>query len=121
MTLADIAEEVGITENTLLTWRKEKPLFRKALAKAQKFVNAKIEKSLYERARGYKHKETIIHTYKGRVTDKTNVIKHYPPETQACLNWLYNKDPSRWKAKQEIEVSNIGEAIRALVGRFGGE
>ena len=59
--------------------------------------------------------------------------KHIPPDVKACLSWLFNRRPDRWRATQEPlestqyvstvkdilvamkEVATTGEAIEVKV------
>ncbi|MHB1956052.1 MAG: hypothetical protein ACYCOU_20160, partial [Sulfobacillus sp.] len=34
-----------------------------------------------------------------------NTEKHYPPDTQAAMFWLRNRQPERWKEKTEGDVN----------------
>jgi len=57
---------------------------RKARSSRQR---AHIYTALYKRAIGYSHPDVHISNYQGEITI-TDIIKHYPPETQAAREYL---------------------------------
>ena len=58
---------------------------------------------------GYGHEDEVIRTIS--IGDgmseiiKTPTVKHYPPDTAACIFWLKNRQKSKWRDKQEVEQS----------------
>jgi len=32
-------------------------------------------------------------------------VKHYPPDTTAAIFWLKNRQPAKWREKQEVETT----------------
>lgn len=63
-----------------------------------------VSKRLYSRALGYSHKATKIFLRAGD-SEPTLVeyTEHYPPDTTACIFWLKNRQPRKWRDRQEIE------------------
>ena len=99
----EMADFFQVDEATLNRWKIEYPEFRESLTRGKIGADANIAKSLYHRALGYSHKETITATFQGKITDTMDVIKHYPPDTPAATLWLKNRQPKLWRDKQEIE------------------
>lgn len=95
-----------------------------------------VESKLFERIKGYEHKETKLFNYKGKIIQRT-VTKHYPPdsglisfflETKAqhrgyqrkVINENVNKDPFEGMTEEEIdemlaEVEAEEQAEKVLV------
>ncbi len=96
----EMAEALGVTRQTLNNWRKTQPGFFDACTRGKEIADARVARSLYERALGYSHSEIVITTYQGEVT-KTRVTKHYPPDTNAASLWLRNRQPARWRAQPD--------------------
>ena len=96
-----IAETMGIGVTTLNVWKQKYPEFRLSIKKGKNIVDAEVVNSLFQRAVGYEHPEEKIFQYKGNII-KVNTIKHYPPDTTACIFWLKNRQPELWRDKQEI-------------------
>lgn len=92
-----MAELLGITEGTFNEYKK-KPEFMEALTAGKAVADELVEKALFQRATGYSHPDVHITNYKGEITE-TEITKHYPPETVACIFWLKNRKPKDWKDK----------------------
>lgn len=94
----DLENLLGVSENTLTNWRNEYPEFNKAY-EAKAVPNAIVEKSLYKRAKGM-----VI--WEEKLDKDGNIIKlkrQIPPCDRSASKWLNNRDPLRWRDKQEIE------------------
>ena len=115
----DMAEAFGISESTFHKWKKDHAEFKRALAKGKQGPDDKVEKALYERALGYSHPEDKIMQYEG-IPVIVPTTKHYPPEVMACIYWLNNRRPDKWKQKQEIlntfdsSAKELADAIRNI-------
>lgn len=101
----ELADFFEVDEVTLNRWKQEYPEFRKSLMRGKTEADADIAKSLYHRAKGYEHTETITATFQGKITDSMDVIKHYPPDTPAATLWLKNRQPAKWRDKVETEIT----------------
>lgn len=102
---------IGIGTTTMWRWTKESKELEDALKLSQGVTNAKVEKSLLQRALGYDVIEEKSELVEGemRVTERTQ--KHIPPDVKACLSWLYSRRPDRWRATQE-PVDNLTDEIK---------
>lgn len=85
-----MAEVMLINVGTLESWERNYPEFKEAIRLGRIEADANVAESLYQKAVGYQHPETIVHCYKGKII-KTTVIKHYPPDTGAAAFWLKNR------------------------------
>jgi len=84
-----LAEKFKVSESTLNLWKLKHKEFSEALKRGKdEFDTQNVEQSLLKRAMGY--------TLGG---------KHYPADTTACIFWLKNRQPERWRDKQELEHS----------------
>lgn len=102
-----MAEFFGVTEKTWNNWKKKEPEFFQSLKDWKMEADHAVERSLYERARGYSHPDVHITSYQGEVTI-TDIEKHYPPDSTAAIFWLKNRKPAEWRDKQEHEHSGPG-------------
>lgn len=116
LTDKEIAKVFGVKEQTINNWKKKFPHFFESLKAGKEIADSKVVQALYERACGYEREDTYFATHKGRIISKT-YIKHYPPDTTACIFWLKNRQPDKWRDKQQHEHSGnitLAQAISNL-------
>lgn len=97
-----LADFFKVAESTVNKWKLDYPEFSESLKKGKKVADNEVEKSLFKRATGYSHPETHISNYQGKIT-LTELVKHYPPDTTACIFWLKNRDPKNWRDKPGLD------------------
>jgi len=101
----DLAKMFGVQESTINNWKKEHPEFMESIKRGKEIADATIAQKLYHRAKGYEHKDTQFATFQGQITDQVEYIKHYPPDTTAAIFWLKNRQPKKWRDRQEHEIT----------------
>lgn len=94
-----------VTPQTWHNWKKAHPKFFDALKNWKDQADKRIERSLYERAMGYSHPDTKFATHEGVITDQKEYIKHYAPDTTACIFWLKNRNTKEWRDKRELDMN----------------
>lgn len=99
-----LCEFFNVAESTLNLWKQKQPKFLDALKRGKVVADANVAHALYKRATGYSCKETHVSNYQGEVT-LTEITKHYPPDTTACIYWLKSRQPENWKDKIEVNAS----------------
>ncbi len=99
LTDKNLAFVLGISEDTITRWKKDDPDFLSVLKQAKETSDAKVVRSLYERASGYEHPDVHISNYQGVIT-KTEIIKRYPPDATSMIFWLKNRQG--WVDKQDF-------------------
>lgn len=92
---SQLAKFFKVNEKTINNWKND-PEFITVLKKGKELSDARVEKSLFERACGYKHPDVHISNYQGTITI-TPLIKHYPPDPTSCIFWLKNRKPKEWR------------------------
>lgn len=97
----DLADFFGVTEDCITKWKKKYPKFLLSLKEAKAEADAKVVKSLYQRATGYDHTDTHFSSYEGDVTE-TEYMKHFIPDVTACIFWLKNRQPDKWRDVKEF-------------------
>src|SRR5690606_25933325 len=90
--------------------KQEFPEFSESLKKGKDEADALVASSLFRRALGYNHPDTDIKMFRGKIIT-TKVTKYYPPDTTAAIFWLKNRQPEKWRDKQEIKHSLDEEQI----------
>ena len=109
----DIAQYFGVTKMTINRWKKDHPSFADSLRKGKGASDAKVVRSLYERATGYEVKEErrIVETDKdGNIKPVRieTVTKQVPPDVTAQIFWLKNRQRDLWADRPQInEIEDI--------------
>lgn len=111
-----LANFFEVTESTLNLWKKEYPEFSESLKEGKEEADAVVASSLFHRATGYSHPDVDIKIFKGKII-KTQLVKHYPPDSTAAIFWLKNRNPSKWRDKQEIEHSVSEKQVMIIGGQ----
>lgn len=111
MTEEQVAHNMGISRRTLFTWKNNSLPILQALKKGKEVVDYEVESSLFRRAVGYTTTETREEGDKIIITTRT-----VPPDTGACIFWLKNRMPDKWREKPlddkgEDSLNRIVEAI----------
>lgn len=101
---------LGVDESTITRWKQASPEFLHALKEGKEISDSKVVKSLFERAIGYSHPDVHISNYQGAIT-KTPITKHYPPDPTSMIFWLKNRQPDKWREKQELELTKPLEVV----------
>lgn len=115
-----IADFFEVGAATLYRWRHEHDEFREALKLGKDELDARVEHSLYHQAMGYEQDavkifmpagvdEPVYAPYKERIA----------PSTTAAIFWLKNRQPARWRDRQEltgkdggpIEIKSLAEQV----------
>lgn len=122
-TTDEIANFFEVTKQTILNWEQIHKSFFDAVRKGKIIADAEVAKSFHKRAVGYEYKETYFEKIDNKLnleltpdalitTDtykKKIVVKELPADPGASLNWLKNRQPEKWRDKQDIEHSgNVG-------------
>lgn len=111
----EIAESFHISVRTLHRWKKTHPELLTALEEGKDVADAKVKRSLYQRAVGYEAKEVtqIIEqdpaTGTQRVSKTQVTTKHIVPDTMACMYWLNNRSKGEFSQRQEV---TLGGSVR---------
>ena len=85
-TNTEIAAYFGVERTSIWRWERDHPEFKAALDEGRAIADGNVIDSLYKRARGFEHSD-----------------KYYPPDTTACIFWLKNRLPDKWRDKQITE------------------
>lgn len=108
----ELGDFFGVSEQTINSWKQKFPEFLEALKTGKASADANVAHSLYRRALGYSHPEDDIKVVSGVVV-ATPTVKHYPPDTTACIFWLKNRDKENWRDRHEIDATHRNEDRKA--------
>lgn len=117
-TNAELADFFEVSERSIERWGCEKEEFRRALRAGKEPADDRVEMALYHRAVGYSHPDTDIRVIEGQIV-KTEITKHYPPDTKAALAWLYNRRKDKWSpAPEGAQGSDIADVLSKLIDKL---
>lgn len=115
LTQQQIANNLGISIDTLIENKKKYTEFNNALKKGKEVIDFEVENALLKRALGYEYEEE---TYENGILTK-KVKKQVPPDTTAQIFWLKNRKPNTWKDRVETDedkeaVANASQVIAKI-------
>lgn len=115
-TQEEIADLLCVSLQTLYTWREKHPEFMEAFTRGKQDADANVANRLYQRAMGYSHEAVKIFMPAGSNEPVyAPYTEHYPPDTQAASLWLRNRQPAKWRDKQEHEHSGSVQIEQMIV------
>lgn len=103
-----IAEMFDVSVGCISKWKRNFKEFREAILAGRVKADAEIAHSMYHRAKGYSHPDVHIAVIDGKIV-KTDIVKHYPPDSGAGRQWLNNRQAKIWKDKQVVEGTMTGQ------------
>lgn len=106
-TNAEIADAFGISCRTFIRWCKANPSLDKSTREGKTIANAKVIKSLYERATGLmveEKEESVVLDSEGnpKPVKIRKFTKKLAPDTMAIMYWLNNREKEDWRQRHEI-------------------
>lgn len=117
----ELADFFEISKQTLYNWQKAHSEFLDSIKRGKLLADAEVADKLFHRATGYEHPEDDIRSVNGEIVI-TPTIKHYPPDTAAAIFWLKNRQPAKWRDKQESEPAGDGmqKVLADLIAKLPG-
>lgn len=114
----DVADFFEVTETTINRWKLAYPDFCASLKVGKEPADDKVEQSLYRKATGYTFDAVKIFQFNG-VPVVVDYVEHVPPSDTACIFWLKNRRPEKWRDKPDGEggadiVDSLTRLIEAL-------
>lgn len=115
----ELADFFGVTEQTLNNWKTAHPDFFESLKAGKQLSDAEVADKLYKRATGYSHPAVKIIQVAGEVRHEP-YIEHYPPDTTACIFWLKNRQPAKWRDKSEVQTdsASLVDALKDIANKL---
>lgn len=110
LTDEQLAEAFNVSVASIYNWKNKHPEFLEALKEGKNFADEKVERALLERATGYTYKTQKA--FYNKDEDKViiaDVKQHVAPDATSMIFWLKNRQPEKWRDKQEHNVKLEGE------------
>jgi hypothetical protein len=102
----NIYEKLGVSRDLWYKMKKTKNELKDSIIKGEQDLTKNIESMLFKRCMGYETEETKTYIQKigKKETKKIEKIKKYVnPSDTALIFTLKNREPGKWKDKQEIQ------------------
>jgi hypothetical protein len=101
---AELAKYFEVDERTINRWKQDYPEFCQSIKEGKEEADAKVANSLFKKATGYEQETFKVFQFQG---DPVVVpfTEHIPPDTGAAMAWLKNRQPSKWRDKQDIDMT----------------
>jgi hypothetical protein len=78
--------------------------FRESITRGKIEADARVAKALYHRACGYSHEAVKIFLPSGTSEPVyAPYTEHFPPDANAALRWLMNRQPDRWRDRRNMD------------------
>ena len=109
---AEMGRIFGVDDETVAEWKRVHPEFSDACARGGDDADAVIAKSLFHRAKGYKHPAVKIFMPQGAPAPViVPFTQHYPPDTPAALAWLERRQSEKWAKPEPKGDDSAGPII----------
>ena len=106
-----IADNIGITEETFYQWVKRFSEFAEAIKKGREVIVCELENALIKRAKGYDVTESNSFYDRDGNEVKRESIRHIPPDTTALIFALKNMDAQNWRDRRETALSGAVQTV----------
>lgn len=120
----EICKKLGISQESFYLYLRQYPEFADALKEGKKPVDVEVENALLKRAKGFSYEEVHIEfkpkgedEEKAKVKSLKKITKVVVPDTGACIIWLKNRRPTKWKDKHELDLGNVNIRVVSAVPR----
>tara|TARA_X000000950_G_scaffold247780_1_gene306348 strand:- start:161 stop:646 length:486 start_codon:yes stop_codon:yes gene_type:complete len=113
LTDKQIAGLLHVDERTFNRWKISHPEFCQSVREGREVADAKVIKSLYQRATGYTATEKRTQKNADGEEEVITVEKEIPPDVKAGCWWMQNRRPSEWRDRQEVINRNVNIEIDA--------
>jgi hypothetical protein len=113
----ELARFFEVSPRTIDNWIATHRAFAEAVANGKLFADAEVACRLYERAIGYVQTIERKEVCRGEEKVITTKVQH-PPDTNACMFWLRNRQPDKWGRRLE-DSSTSAEELLALLEAAG--
>jgi hypothetical protein len=117
----DLADFFEVAESTIHKWKLDHPEFSESIKKGKTEADANVANRLYKRALGFRHKSEEIKVVSignngGSEVERVPIVKVYPPDPTAAIFWLKNRQPEKWRDKQELQIGQGSDQIFKIGG-----
>jgi hypothetical protein len=103
----EMADILDISESTLNKWKLDYPEFSESIKRGKVHADSNVANRLYQRALGFEHESEDIKVVDGKIV-RVPITKIYAPDPTSAIFWLKNRQPNKWRDKQDHEHEHKG-------------
>lgn len=108
---AQLATFFEVAESTINNWKRDHPEFLESVTRGKTVADANVAEAFYKRATGFEKEDSEkVFQYQGEIVRATTK-EYFPPDPGAALNWLKNRQPDKWRDKQNLDVTTKGDSM----------
>ena len=111
----ELGDFFGVTEQTINNWKQSFPEFFESITRGKLVADAEVAQALFKRATGYDATRVVTATFEGAISDEREVKEYVGPDTNAASLWLRNRQPTKWRDKQQVEVSVDDSTVNRIL------
>jgi hypothetical protein len=114
----EVCKRLGVSVAAFSEYKHKFPELVETIKVSKQQADYEVEDALYKRARGIEYEEVTYENIYNPITGDPildaegeikqtitkRVRKFIPPDTGAAMAWLKNRQPDKWKDKQNIEL-----------------
>lgn len=105
------AKLFNVGKSSIDQWKKNYPDFASAINRGRIQADAELATNLFRRGTGYEYSEVTTREIKnenGEILsiETVTITRQMPPDTDACIFWLKNRQPDKWRDKLAVEHSD---------------
>ena len=108
-----LAEFFGVDPSTIDRWIARHADFGDAVKRGRVIADARVARSLYDRALGCERKVERMVVVGGAVKRVTRT-DHYPPDVKACIFWLRHRRRETWGDRSPASGSGSCGSVAVL-------
>jgi len=107
---SEIAKRLGIGYDTFNKYKKLYKALSDALIAGKAIADYRVEDALFKRATGYTTEEVVKERKLNKETGQTELVvakivtKEVAPDPTSMIFWLKNRQPLKWRDKQDIKL-----------------
>lgn len=108
----EICKRLGVGVSTFAKYKNDNSELREALKNGKEEIDYMVENALLKRALGHKIKELKKTTNEEGEESMVEIIKEVPAEVVACIFWLKNRKPEKWRDKPKEQVEDTSDPVK---------
>jgi len=110
----ELAEFFKVETRTIYRWKHSHGEFCQAVMCGKDAADERVVRALYNRAVGYTFESEKVFQHQGEII-RAPTLEHVAPDPSAAMNWLKNRQPDKWRDKQDVEHSgNVSVAFETV-------